>query len=178
MALKATIYKCDLTIADMDRHYYVDQSLTIARHPSETDERLLVRLLSFARFASLEPEFTKDLFDTDEPAIWSKDLTGALKLWIELGHPDESKVRKACNRVEQVAIVTYSHATPVWWKQNQSKFTQFKNLSVLHLPSSAVQELAAQMSRGMELQINVQDGDWSVSLGGDPVQVDWKALKD
>jgi uncharacterized protein YaeQ len=177
MALKATIYKCDLNIADMDRHYYADHSLTVARHPSETDERLLVRMLTFARFASDAPEFTKDLFETDEPALWSKDLTGALTLWIELGQPDETKIRKACNRVGRVAVVTYASSSDVWWKQIESKVARMDNLTVLQLPWDTLQQLAAQMSRGMEMQANVQDGDWTISLGGDPIQLDWTVLK-
>ena len=94
MALKATIYKADLNIADMDQHIYADYQLTLALHPSETIERLMVRILAYARFADERLEFTKDLFETDEPALWQKDLTGQLEKWIEVGCPAEDKVKK------------------------------------------------------------------------------------
>ena len=178
MALKATIYKCDLNIADMDRHYYADHALTVAKHPSETDERLLVRMLAFARFASDSPEFTKDLFETDQPALWSRDLTGALTLWIELGQPDETKIRKACNRVDQVVVISYANSTDTWWKPLESKVARMDNLTVLQLPWPTLQILAAQLGRGMQMQINVQEGDWSVAIGdGEPVALDWIELK-
>ena len=101
MALKATIYKADLQIADMDRNFYETQNLTIARHPSETDERMMVRVLAFARHAHEALSFTKGLFDTDEPDLWQKDLTGAIELWIEVGQPDDKRLLKACGRAEQ-----------------------------------------------------------------------------
>ncbi|MEC7119223.1 MAG: YaeQ family protein [Pseudomonadota bacterium] len=177
MALKATIYKCDLNIADMDQHYYAEHALTVAQHPSETAERLLVRLLSFARFARDTPEFTKDLFETDLPALWSRDLTGTVTLWIELGQPDESKIRKACNRVDQVVVVSYATSTDIWWKSLDSKVARMDNLTVLQLPWPTLQTLAAQINRGMQMQVNIQDGDWSVALDGDPVDLDWITLK-
>ena len=107
MALKATIYKADLNIANMDVHQYGDYQLTMALHPSETIERLMVRILAFARYADDALEFTKDLFETDEPALWQKDLTGQLIHWIEVGCPDEDKVKKASARCQQVAVVAY-----------------------------------------------------------------------
>lgn len=177
MALKATIYKATLNIADMDQHYYAEHSLTLARHPSETEERVLVRLLTFARFAEQSPEFTKDLFETDEPALWSKDLTGHITLWIELGQPDDNKLRKACNRVDQVVVVSYASSTPIWWQSIESKVARLDNLTVLQLPDAALSALTAQMSRGVDMQINIQDGEWSVSLTDAPVDFGWTVLK-
>ena len=101
MALKSTIYKAELQIADMDRHYYADHALTIARHPSETDERMMVRVAAFALFAQERLEFCKGLSDTDEPDLWQKDLTGAIETWIEVGQPDERRIAKASGRVER-----------------------------------------------------------------------------
>jgi uncharacterized protein YaeQ len=177
MALKATIYKSTLNIADMDQHYYAEHSLTLARHPSETEERVLVRLLTFARFAQQAPEFTKDLFETDEPALWSKDLTGHVTLWVELGQPDDNKLRKACNRVDQVVVVSYASSTPIWWQGIASKVARMDSLTVLQLPEDALNQLSGQVNRGMEMQINIQDAEWSVSIGGEPVSFEWTVLK-
>jgi uncharacterized protein YaeQ len=116
MALKATIYKAELQIADMDRNYYQEHLLTLARHPSETDERMMIRLLAFAIHASDALTFTKGLFDTEEPDLWQKDLTGAIELWIEVGQPDDKRLMKACGRSEHVVVYSYSATSHIWYK--------------------------------------------------------------
>ncbi len=159
MALKATIYKADLQIADMDRHYYADHTLTIARHPSETDERMMARVLAYAIYATEGIAFTKGLFDVDEPEVWVKSLVGEIKLWIDLGQPDEARIRRACSRAEQVVVLCYGTGCEVWWKQIASKLTRFAHLTVLQLPAETTQALAALAARGMRLQCMVQDGE-------------------
>ena len=130
MALKATIFKATLSIADMDRHYYADHHLTLARHPSETDERMMIRLLAFALNASDRLEFTRGLSTDDEPELWQKSLSDEIELWIELGLPEESRLRKACNRAREVVLYTYGgRAVPLWWNKHQSKLARFDNLT-------------------------------------------------
>lgn len=178
MALKATIFKAELQIADMDRHYYQDHNLTIARHPSENDERMMVRLLAFARHASETLAFTKGLSDDDEPDIWQKDLTGAIELWIELGQPDEKRVLRACGRADQVVIYSYDgRATEVWWDKIRSRFDRLNNLTVVNIAEESSHALAALASRGMRLQITVQDGTIWVANGEESVQVEPQILK-
>ena len=114
MAIKATIFKADCQIVDMDRHYYQDHSLTLARHPSETDERMMLRLLAFAYHASDTLAFTRGLSSSDEPDLWQKDLTGTIERWIELGQPDESgSARPAVgrNRLLSIATAATAHAS-------------------------------------------------------------------
>ena len=171
MALNATIFKADLQISDMDRHYYQSHGLTIARHPSETDERMMVRLLAFARHAHEALAFAKGLSDTDEPDLWQKDLTGAIELWIEVGQPDEKRILKACGRATQVVLYTYGHAAEIWWKQIASRLTRLRNLTVINLESAATQSLAALAQRGMQLQCTVQDGELWLSGAQDSVQI-------
>jgi uncharacterized protein YaeQ len=159
MALRATIYKADLQIADMDRHVYADHALTIARHPSETDERMMARVLAYAMNAQEGIAFTKGLFDVDEPDVWVKNLSGEINLWVELGQPDEARVRRACGRAKQVAILCYGANCAVWWRQIASKLVRFGNLTVLQLPVETTHALAALAARTMRLQCMVQDGD-------------------
>jgi uncharacterized protein YaeQ len=159
MALKATIYKADLQIADMDRHYYADHALTIARHPSETDERMMARVLAYALYAQDGIAFTKGLFDVDEPEVWVKNLAGEIILWIDLGQPDDARIRRACGRAGQVVVLCYSSSCDVWWKQIAGKLTRFSNLTVLQLPAETAQALAALAERSMRLQCMVQDGE-------------------
>jgi len=159
MALRAIIYKAELQIADMDRHYYADHALTIARHPSETDERMMARVLAYAIYAQDGIAFTKGLFDVDEPEVWVKNLTGEITLWIDLGQPDEARIRRACGRAERVVLLCYSSSCDVWWKQIASKLTRFANLNVLQLPAETSQALASLAERSMRLQCMVQDGE-------------------
>jgi uncharacterized protein YaeQ len=159
MAIKATIFKADLQIADMDRNYYAEHSLTLARHPSETDERMMVRLLAFAMFAHEHLIFAKGLNADDEPGLWQKDQTGAIKLWIEVGLPDEKWIRKACGRAEQVVVICYGGRTAdMWWEANKSKFERQESLRVFNLLPETSQALAALASRTMRLQCSIQDG--------------------
>jgi uncharacterized protein YaeQ len=172
MALKATIYKADLQIADMDRNYYGDHSLTIARHPSETDERVMIRVLAFALHASEALTFTKGLFDTDEPDLWEKDLTGAIQTWIEIGQPDEKRLSKACSRAEQVFVYSYSAASPIWFKGLANKLPRTQKLKIVNIPfetSAALEKLA---KRSMQLQCTIQDGQVWITDGADTVLVE------
>jgi uncharacterized protein YaeQ len=160
MALNSTVYKAELQVSDMDRHYYATHPLTLARHPSETEERLMVRLLAYALFADERLEFGKGLSQDDEPDLWQKDYTGDILLWIELGQPDETRVRKACGRARHVVVITYGgQAAEVWWAKSGAALARNKNLSVLDIPPETVQELTGLSERSMRLQVLVQDGE-------------------
>ncbi|MGX4676489.1 YaeQ family protein [SAR92 clade bacterium H246] len=160
MALSATICKADLNIVDMDRHYYQQHSLTVAQHPSENDERLMIRLLAFALHADEFLSFTKGLSTDDEPDLWQKSLSGEIELWIELGLPSEKRLKKACGRAQQVILYTYgTGSAEQWWKQIQPQVSRFKNLSVHHLDSSITRELASGMRRNLDIQVSIQDSE-------------------
>jgi len=171
MALKSTIFKATVQIADLDRHYYRDHALVLARHPSETDERMMVRLLAFALNAHDDLLFGKGLSTEDEPALWQKDLTGAVELWIEVGQPDERELRRACGRARRVIVYGYGGRTAdLWWQQNKDKLERLKNLTVVNLPFDATQALAKLARRNMQLQCTIQDGvAW---LAGDSERVE------
>lgn len=158
MALKSTVFKADLQVSDMDRHYYASHSLTLARHPSETDERLMVRLLAFALFADETLEFGRGLSTEDEPALWRKDYTGAIDLWIDVGLPDERDIRKACGRAARVVVLAYGgHLADLWWAKQRGRLERLDNLAVLVLPPAESQALAAAARRTMSLQCLIQD---------------------
>jgi uncharacterized protein YaeQ len=158
MALGATTYKAQLEINDMDRQYYAAHSLTLARHPSETDERLMVRLLAFALHADERLLFGKGISSEDEPDLWRKDRTGAILDWIELGQPDEQRIRKACGRARQVILVTYSgRGADVWWTKVGAQLSRAKNLSVMSISGPEVAALATLAERNMTLQCLIQD---------------------
>lgn len=163
MALKSTIYKAQLQIADMDRGVYADHALTLALHPSETEERLMVRLLAFALHVPKDNErgdllFARGLSDTDEPDLWQHDLSGQLVHWIEVGHPDERRMLRAASRAERATFIAYAASTPVWWAGVKNKLTRAERLSVWQLPPVQSEALATLAQRSMQLQLTVQDG--------------------
>jgi len=177
MALKATICKADLQIADMDRNYYAGHALTLARHPSETDERMMVRLLAFALNAHEHLAFGKGLSDIDEPDLWQKDLTGAIAHWIEVGQPDEKRLLRACGRAQRVTVYAYGNGAELWWKPIAEKLARAKNLAVWRVPAPASQMLGKLAARSMQLQCTIQDGQLWFSDATQTVPIEPSALK-
>jgi len=178
MALKATICKATLQVADMDRHYYGDHALTIARHPSETDERMMVRVLCYALHASETLAFGKGLSADDEPDIWQKDLTGTIETWIEVGQPDERRIRKACGRARDVHVYACGdHGVSVWWSQARSDLERCRNLTVKRLPAACVQALGELSARNMTLHCTIQDGHVWLSNTARSVEVASEVLR-
>lgn len=158
MALKATVFKAELNVSDMDRGYYQSHALTLARHPSETDERMMIRLLAFALNADEQLQFTRGLSTDNEPDLWRKNLQGEIELWIEVGLPDERRIRKACNRAGQVIVYAYgARNAPIWWQNIQGDLRRFDNLRVIYLSPEDTAGLAALAQRSMSLQATIQD---------------------
>ena len=178
MAIKATIFKANLQIANMERQYYQDHALTLARHPSETDERLMVRLLAFALHAHEYLEFGQGMTADDEADLWLKDLTGSIELWIDVGIPDEKLIRKACGRSNQVVVYCYGgRVADMWFAQNSAQFERQKNLTIINLPTESTKALAKLAQRNMNLQCTIQDGQVWLSDGAVSVQVERVVLK-
>lgn len=179
MAIKATIFKANLQIADMERHYYQDHALTLARHPSETDERLMVRLLAFALHAHEYLEFGQGMTNDEEADVWQKDLTGSIDLWIDVGIPDEKLIRKACGRSRQVVVYAYGgRVVDMWFEKDCAQFERQKNLTIINLPVETTKELAKLAQRNMNLQCIIQDGQVWVGDGAVSVQVERVVLKE
>ena len=178
MALKSTILKAELSIADIDRGYYRDHALTIAQHPSETDERTMVRLLAFALHAHEALEFGRGLAADDEPDLWRRDLTGTVEQWIDVGLPDERDVRKACGRAREVHVLAYGgRAVELWWQGARERLERQERLSVSEVPIEASRALAQLADRSMRLQVTIQEGHIFVADGRTSVPVDLRALK-
>jgi uncharacterized protein YaeQ len=182
MALKSTIHKAALQIADMDRAIYADHQLTLAQHPSETLERMMVRLLAFALQVPADDnggalQSARGLSDGDEPDLWQHDLTGRLLHWIEVGQPDDRRLAKACGRAPRVTIYSYNSATPVWWSALQGKVARLSNLAVWQLPAEQSQALAGLAARSMQLQVTVQEGQIWVGNDRQSVEIHPVALK-
>ncbi len=171
MALKATIHKAELMVSDLNRHHYATYPLTIALHPSETSERMMVRLLAFALNAADNLEFTRGLSSDDEPDLWAHSLDNQTELWIELGQPDEKRIRKACGRAQQVKIYGYhGRAADIWWEGMEKVCRRFSNLQVFSLDAAAVSQLGNMADRSMRLQATIEDD--TLWLGNDKQTVE------
>ena len=168
MALRSTIYKAQLAVADVDRGYYADHALTLARHPSETEERMMVRVLAFALHASESLSFGRGLSSEEEADLWARSLTGEIDLWIYLGQPEEARIRKACGRARQVVLVGYSgRSFAIWWEKQQASLARCENLTVIEVPAEAVEALGGLIGRNMAVQVLIQDGEvqWMSDAG-------------
>ncbi len=160
MSPKATVYKAELQVSDMDRHYYASHDLVLAQHPSETEARLMARLIAFALFAEERLEFGRGLSNEEEPDVWLRDYTGDIDLWIDLGQPDESRIRKASGRARQVVIVNYSgNGAQIWWDKIANGLSRVKNLTVVDLDPASIDAATALMQRSMRLTAMIQDGE-------------------
>jgi uncharacterized protein YaeQ len=178
MATGSTIYRADLSIADMDRRYYGDHSLTVARHPSETEERLMVRLLAFAVFASDDLTFGRGISTDDEPDLWRRDRTGLIDLWIDVGLPEEKWLRKACGRSRQVIVLAYGAGKAAqWWRRSEPDLRRLDNLAVLAVPVAAGAGLAAMADRTMRLAITIQEAQIWVGSGSRDTSLQLDVLK-
>ena len=178
MAQKATIYKVELSVSDMDRHYYETHKLTVAKHPSETDERLMVRILAFSLNAHEQLEMTKGLSTDDEPDIWQKSLSGELELWVALGLPGEKVVRQSCGKASKVIVYSYGGRTAeMWWEKLKNNTTRFGNLQVMNFSQEETRDLGELANRSMKVQVNIQDGEVMVGVDDRIVYVtpiEWK----
>ena len=179
MAQKATIYKVELSVSDMDRHYYETHKLTVAKHPSETDERLMVRVLAFALNAHEHLEMTKGISTDDEPDIWQKSLGGELDLWVALGLPSEKVLRQSCGRASKVIVYSYGGRTAeMWWEKIKNSTIRFTSLQVMNLSGKDTRDLGDLANRSMKLQVNIQDGEVMISFDDNIVYVtpvEWKS---
>jgi uncharacterized protein YaeQ len=184
MAIKSTVFKASLQIADIDHAYYADHALTLARHPSETDERMMMRLVALAINAHQLQSvcggdgtlaFGAGLSDPDEPVVWLRDFTGRTRLWIEVGQPEDKPLLKACSRADQVMLYCFSHAAEIWWRGIESKLARAHNLSVFRIPVDVSQSLHALAQRSMQLQATVQEG--VLMLGDSKRHVDIETVR-
>jgi uncharacterized protein YaeQ len=172
VAQKATIFKADLSVADMERNHFATHALTLARHPSETDERMMVRLLAFALHADDSLTFGRGLASEDEADLTQRDLTGAIQLWIDVGLPDEKSLRKASGRAERVFVYAYGgRAVDLWWTKNREALERLPNFAAFAVAPDASQALARLAARTMELQCTVQDGHLWFSNATETIEI-------
>ena len=176
MAIKATIFKADLQVSDLDRAHFETHALRLARHPSETDERMRVRLLALALNLPADTnhgnlELAKDLWETDEPALWHKDLTGEIKHWVDIGQPDEKRLLRAAGRADRVSVYSYSTSTPIWWAGIANKVSRAGNIEAWQIEVAQSQALAALATRSMQLQLSVQDGTCWLGDGQSSIEI-------
>jgi len=177
MALKATIYKANIELANMDRHYYDSLQLTIARHPSETEQRLMVRIIAFILNAHPDLQFGKGLSDEDEATIYQKNYSDEIALWIELGQLDEKRLKKASNQASAVKLYCYGSSVGIWWSQVEQNMNKLKRLTVEQFEQGTCDTLIKLLTRNMEFQCSIQDGQLWLTSGDETLLIETKKLK-
>ncbi|MSQ20739.1 MAG: YaeQ family protein [Betaproteobacteria bacterium] len=178
MAQKATVFKAELQVNDLDRHYYQTHALTLARHASETDERMMVRLVAFALNADPALSFGNGLSTADEPDLWVRDLTGAVTLWIDVGMPELKLIRRAAGRANRVVIYAYGRGTDPWWNILRADLHRIDNLAIFRLATESTTALAAMVARTMRVHCLIQDGLASVSGNDATIEIGIDVLKE
>ncbi|MCW5634381.1 MAG: YaeQ family protein [Rubrivivax sp.] len=189
MALKSTVFKAQLQLADIDHGCYGDHALTLARHPSETDERMMVRLVALALNAHQVHSlcggdgrigFGAGLCDPDDPDVLITDFTGRKRLWVEVGQPEEKPLARACSQADAVVVYAYAPSAEIWWRGIAGKVARLPRLAVWQLPAEQTQALAALAERSMQLTATVQEGAITVASERGAVHLEpqcWKAAQ-
>lgn len=177
MALKATIYKVNIELANMDSNYYDSLQLTLARHPSETEQRLMVRLICYVLNAHPDLHFGKGVSDEDEAAIWQINYSDEISLWIELGQLDEKRIKKACNKASKVKLYCYGSSADTWWLQTQNALQKYPKLSIEQFETTTTDALVKLINRNMEFQCSIQDNQLWLSCGDETVLIETTSLK-
>lgn len=178
MALKSTVYKAQVAIANLNIHHYSDYSLTLAKHPSETELRLMIRLLAFSLLAQEELQFTKGLSDDAEPDMWKINHDGSIEHWVELGLPDERRIRQICGRAHHVSIYTYhGKQAEQWYETIARKLDRFDHLNIIHFIYEDAQVLENFINKGMKLNFTIEDNDIWLATESDRTCINFKTAK-
>jgi len=167
MALPSTIYRVNIQLSDVDRGVYESLQATVARHPSETEERLVARLLAYALFYEPELAFTKGVGAGDEPDLWLKGPDDRVLLWVEVGLPEPERLVKAGRHAERVAAIVCGRALPVWEQQHLPKLQGVSNLTLLRFDQPFINKLAARLDRSITWSVTVNDGNLYIDAGVD-----------
>lgn len=176
MALKPTIYKLTIDLADLDRSKYETLNLTVAQHPSESVERMMVRVLAYCIDAHEQLEFTRGVSATDEPDLWQHTLDGQLSLWIDVGEPSIDRIKKAVRSSKNVKIYSLNTKSDVWWGQLEEKLTNLE-LWVCRFQWTDVQALAALVQRTMNFSVTITDNSAYVAAALGETEIGWEVLK-
>lgn len=170
MAQPSTIYRASIQLSDIDRGLYESLQMTVARHPSETEERLLARILAYALYYEPELTFTKGVGAGDEPDLWLKGPDGRVKCWIEVGLPDAERLVKASRHSERVTLCAFGSALAVWEKQQLPKLAGITNLTVLSLDQAFLKQLSERLQRSISWELTVTEGLLYLACDGETLE--------
>ncbi|WP_460121251.1 YaeQ family protein [Pseudomonas sp. S2_C03] len=174
MAQPSTTYKFELNLTDLDRNIYESVKQTIARHPSETEERMAVRLLAYALWYNEQLSFGRGLSDVDEPALWEKSLDDRVLHWIEVGQPDVDRLTWCSRRTERTSLLAYG-SLRVWEGKVIPAIKNLKNVHIAAVPQDVLETLAQDMPRVIKWDVMISDGTVFVTddRGQHEVQLQW-----
>ncbi|MBN4075422.1 MAG: hypothetical protein COA71_11940 [SAR86 cluster bacterium] len=176
MALKPTIYKLRIALSDTNRHYYDTLNLTIAQHPSETIERMMVRMLAFCLNAQDNLTFAKGLSATEEPDLWARTLDDVLELWIDVGEPAPDRIKKATRLAQQVKVYCFNKKSDTWWSQGQASIKDL-NAAVFQFPLNEIKALTSLVERTMDLSVTITENSAYIAAKNGECEVNWSVLQ-
>ena len=177
VAIKPTIYKFRISLSDLNRNYYDTLNLTLAQHPSENIERMMVRVLAFCINAQEHLTFTKGLSSVEEPDIWSRTLDDQISLWIDVGEPAVDRIKKAARLSPSVKVYSFNSKSDVWWDQGKAKFKQL-NASIYRFQWKSIQSLASLVQRTMDFSITITGDSAYVATELGECEIPWEVLQD
>lgn len=178
MALKATIFKAKVSLSNLNIHHYDDLTLTIARHPSENNLRMMVRILAYLMSAQEELSFTKGISSDSEPDIWKINHDGSIDHWIELGNLDERRIRQSCAKAKKVTIYTYQgNQSLSWFKTLENGLSRFENLDIINFTFPNDQSIEDFAERGMNISCTIEDSEIWLSADEDRICIHFQLLK-
>ncbi len=165
MAQGATVYVFEIQLADADRGVFEKLELRVARHPSESEEYLLTRVLAYALEYTEGITFSRGLSTPDEPAIAIRDLTGALQRWIDIGTPDAARLHKAAKAAPTVAV--YIHKDVEAWKSQLAgeRIHRADAIEVFEMDRKLIADLSARLERRMAFDLSVSDRHLYLTIG-------------
>jgi len=166
MALTATIHNFDIQLSDVDRGVYESVALRVARHPSETEEYLLTRVIAYCLEHAEGISFSKGLAEPDEPSIAVRDLTGILKVWIDIGAPDAPRLHKASKAAGRVAVYTHKDPAQIVRQLAGERIHRADALELYGVDRNLLAELTARLDRRMTFGLSVSDGQIYIDIGG------------
>jgi uncharacterized protein YaeQ len=178
MALKATIFKAKISLSNLNIHFYDELTLTIARHPSENNLRMMSRILAYLLTAQEGPVFTKGISSDTEPDIWIVNHDGSVDHWIELGHLDERRIRQSSSKAKKVSIFSYQgNQSLSWFSSIENGLSRFNNLNIIHFSFPENQNIEDFAERGMNFSCNIEDDEMWLSTEQDRICVQFQYLK-
>jgi uncharacterized protein YaeQ len=166
VALTATLYNFDIDLVDADRSVYETLALRVARHPSESEEYLVARVLAYCLEYAEGISFSSGLSDPDEPALAVRDMTGKVQVWIEIGSPDAARLHKASKAADRAVVYTHKDPLQLLRQLEGARIHRAGDVEVYALDRALIAALTAKLERRMAMTVSISDQHVLIAMEG------------